>query len=157
MRLLKLFVPAIALAGCVAVMAQTPNYGLGRTPTAQEMQAWDIAISPTGAELPPGSGIATEGAKIYAQRCAACHGPTGTEGPRNRLVGGKGTRQINAYQFATPLWDIINRSMPLDQQGSLTPDEVYAVTAFLLQRNGFIKETDVMDAKTLPKVKMAAH
>ncbi len=141
----------------VSSLAQTPTYGLGRTPTAEEIRAWDIAISPAGTELPPGSGTAKEGAQVYAQKCAACHGATGTEGPRNRLVGGKGSRQIVAYQFATPLWDIINRSMPYDKQGSLTANEVYAVTAFLLQRNGFIQETDVMDAKSLPKVKMATH
>lgn len=138
--------------------AQTPTYrGVGRSPTAEEVRAWDIAIGPEGKELPPGSGTAKEGAKVYAQKCAACHGATGKEGPRNRLVGGKNPRDIPQYQFATPLWDIINRSMPYDQQGSLSADEVYAVTAFLLQRNGFIQENDVMDAKSLPKVKMASH
>ena len=157
MRLLKFLIPVIALGGCVAALAQTPTYGLGRVPSAEEIRAWDIAISPAGTELPPGSGTVKDGAKIYAQKCAVCHGATGTEGPRNRLVGGKGSRQIVAYQFATPLWDIINRSMPLDKQGSLTADEVYALTAFLLQRNDFIQEGDVMDAKSLPKVKMASR
>jgi hypothetical protein len=157
MSLFKFLAPVMALGACVAALAQTPTHHLGRTPSAEEIRAWDIAIGPAGKELPPGSGTVKEGANIYAQKCAVCHGPTGTEGPRNRLVGGKGSRQIVEYQFATPLWDIINRSMPLEKQGSLSADEVYALTAFLLQRNGFIQESDVMDAKSLPKVKMASH
>jgi cytochrome c len=157
MRLLKLLVPVMGLGACVAALAQLPTYHLGRTPGLEEIKAWDIAIGPAGKELPPGRGTVKEGATIYAQKCAVCHGPTGTEGPRNRLVGGKGPRQIVEYQFATPLWDIINRSMPYDKQGSLSADEVYALTAFLLQRNGFIQESEVMDAKSLPKVKMASH
>jgi len=150
-----------------AVRAQGPTYKLGRTPTPEEVKAWDIAIGPEGKELPPGSGTAKEGAKIYAQKCAQCHGPTGEtaspSGRLNPLVGGKGTltnpthavRSIGSfYPFATTLWDYINRAMPRNEAGSLSPDEVYAVTAFLLYRNDIIQESDVIDAKSLPKIQM---
>ena len=158
MRLLNLLVPGMALAACAAALAQTPTYHLGRTPGTEEIRAWDIAIGPEGKELPPGRGTAPEGATIYAQKCAACHGVTGTEtnlGYLTRpLVGGKGPRGVAGWQFATAIWDIINRSMPLRQWGSLSADEVYALTAFLLHRNGIIQESDVMDAQSLPKVRM---
>src|ERR1019366_6843772 len=114
-------------------------------------------------ELPAGNGTAKDGAKIYAEKCAACHGPSG-EGSQmgNRLVGGQGTltsadpvKTIGSYwAFATTVYDYINRAMPKGQGGSLTPNEVYAVTAFILYRNNIIKESDVMDAKSLPKVQM---
>ena len=156
MRLLNLLLPVMALVPLcgITALAQMPTYHLGRTPSTEEIRAWDISIGPEGKELPSGSGTAKEGANIYAQKCAACHGATGKEGPRNRLVGGKGERAIPQYQFATPLWDIVNRSMPLDKQGSLSADEVYALTAFLLHQNGIIQESDVLDAKSLPKVQM---
>lgn len=153
----------MALATCVAALAQTPTYNRGRTPTAEEIQAWDITIGPEGKELPPGSGTAKDGAKIYAEKCARCHGPTGTEGPVTPpLVGGKGTltsihplKTVGSFwPFATTVWDYINRAMPYDKEGSLQPREVYALTAFLLYRNGIIKEDEVMDAKSLPKVQM---
>ena len=148
---------------CVAALAQAPTYNVGRTPSKEEIQAWDIAVSPAGKELPPGSGTVQEGAKVYAQKCARCHGPTGTEpGPVRPLVGGKGTlatlnplRTIGSYwPFATTLWDYINRAMPRTEEGSLQPGEVYALTAFLLFQNGIIQESDVMDAQSLPKVPM---
>src|ERR1035437_9285909 len=91
---LNLLVPLIALAVCAAALAQNPTYSLGRTPSKEEIEAWDTAIGPEGKELPPGSGTAKEGAKIYAQKCAACHGPTGAEVTKiyhRPLVGGKGT------------------------------------------------------------------
>jgi S-disulfanyl-L-cysteine oxidoreductase SoxD len=144
--------------------AQSGKYqNVGRTPSAAEIKEWDIAIGPSGKELPSGSGTAKEGAALYATKCAACHGPdlAGANGPA--LRGGEGTmtsleieRSIGSYWgFATTVWDFINRDMPLTQaRGTLKPDEVYAITAFLLFKNGIIQETDVMDAKTLPKVKM---
>jgi mono/diheme cytochrome c family protein len=159
------------VVGYVAASAQTPTYpGIGRTATDQEIGPWDIAIGPSGKELPPGSATAKEGAQVYAGKCAVCHGPTGTEGQKNggegrtapALVGGQGTlnsndplRTVGSYfAYATTAWDFISRAMPRGQEGTLTPDEVYAVTAFLLYRNGIIQETDVMDAKSLPKVQM---
>ena len=162
----NLLVPVMAvmvpLCG-IAASAQMPTYSLGRTPSKEEIRAWDIAIGPAGKELPSGSGTAQEGAKIYAQKCAVCHGPTGDGGALGlRLAGGQGTidtsrpvRTIGSFwPFATTIWDYINRTMPWDEGGSLSADEVYALTAFLLYRNDIIKETDVMDAKSLPKVQM---
>jgi len=164
---LNLLAPVIALiagGACVAALAQSPTYHLGRTPSAEEIRAWNIAISPSGKELPPGSGTAKEGAPIYVQKCAKCHGPTGTEAKflHGALVGGKGTlssprplRTVGSFwPYATTLWDWINRAMPLYEEGSLSADQVYALTAFLLYRNEIIKESDVMDAKSLPKVQM---
>ena len=167
MRWHKPLAPVMALAACVAALAQSPAYNLGRTPTPEEIRAWDISVGPAGKELPPGSGTAKEGAGIYAKKCAACHGPT-LEGGNGvpRLMGGQGTlttlqirRSIGSYwPFATTIWDYINRAMPWnkawEEKSPLSADEVYALTAFLLYRNGIIQESDVMDAKTLPKVQM---
>jgi S-disulfanyl-L-cysteine oxidoreductase SoxD len=162
-----LIIPAMLLVAgvtCSNALAQMPIYNLGRTPSAEETRAWDISIGPEGKELPPGKGTAEEGAKIYAQKCVACHGPTGKEANflHGVLVGGKGTlaspaplRTIGSYfPFATIVWDYINRAMPRGQEGTLKVDEVYALTAFLLYRNDIIKASDVMDAKSLPKVQM---
>ena len=159
-----LLVMALLVPPSSAVWAQGHTYHLGRTPTPEEVKAWDIAIGPEGKELPPGRGTVQEGEKIYAQRCAKCHGPTGTEvkflhGP---LVGGIGSlttlqplKTIGSYYpYPTTIWDYINRSMPWDQPSSLSPAEVYSVVAFLFYRNGIIKESDVLDAKSLPKVQM---
>ena len=170
MRFYRKFFPALAalmaLAAAVAVLAQTRTYNLGKAPTEEEIRAWDITISSDGKGLPPGSGTAKEGAKLYEQKCARCHGPTGAEdlstGARFPLAGGQGTltsdhpvRTIGSYwPFATTVWDFINRSMPIGQEGSLKADEVYSLTALLLFRNSIIKEAEVMDAKSLPKVAM---
>jgi mono/diheme cytochrome c family protein len=164
MRCSSLLVPLMALAACGAALAQTPAYSnVGRTPSKEEIQAWDISIGPEGKELPPGSGTAKEGAGIYAKKCAACHGPTAEGSPlAPRLLGGKGTlntlypvRTIGSYwPFATTVWDYIHRAMPPNQGGSLSADELYALTAFVLYRNDIIKESDVIDAKSLPKVQM---
>jgi len=149
----------------VSALAQSPTYGVGRTPSAEEIRAWDISIGPTGEELPPGRGTAKEGAQLYAQKgCAGCHGKTGTEGPAPNLVG-KADPKTDTWErgrilpirapFATTVWDFINRGMPLGREGTLTADEVYALTAFLLYKNDVIKsEDEVMDAESLPKVKM---
>jgi S-disulfanyl-L-cysteine oxidoreductase SoxD len=142
--------------------AQLPTYGVGRPPTAEEVQAWDLTIPPDGQGLPPGTGTAALGKAIYAERCASCHGERGEGGKYDRLVGGHGTlatdkpiRTIGSFwQYAPTLWSYIRRAQPVDEPGSLTVDQVYAVTAYLLHLNGIIGELDVMDAKTLPQVKM---
>ena len=163
----KLLVPVMVLAACVAGLAQTPTFKQGRTPTAAEMQLWNIILDPEGKELPPGNGTAQQGRDIYAQKCAVCHGPNG-EGARGggrdgpRLVGAKNTlRGIRGWLSATTVWDFIHRGMPpvppaisMNQGGALRADEVYAVTAYLLYRNDIIQESEVMDAKSLPKVPM---
>jgi S-disulfanyl-L-cysteine oxidoreductase SoxD len=164
MRWSSVLLPTMIAGVSAAALAQAPDYrNVGRTPSQQEIRAWDIAIGPDGKELPPGSGTATGGAKIYANRCAACHGANLEGSPLGpRLEGGEGTfktlypvRTIGSYwPFATTLWDYINRAMPRNQEGSLSADEVYSLTAFLLYRNKIIQEGDVIDAKSLPKVKM---
>ncbi len=159
-----------AVACCVTAQAQAPSYNIGRTATPEEIEAWDISISPAGEELPPGSGTARDGAGIYTRRCAACHGQNlkgGQGGPR--LAGGEGTlttlrpmKSIGSYwPFATQIWDFISRAMPpnfenrpVPPEQKLTPNEVYALTAYLLFRNDIIQESDVMDAESLPKIQM---
>lgn len=156
--------PALVLLGASPALAQSPTYGLGRTPTAEEVRAWDISISPTGEELPPGSGTAVEGALIYRRNCARCHGADGTDGRAPRLV--KRDRGPDAHPwdlgrilpirspYATTVWDYINRGMPLNREGTLDADEVYAITALMLYWNDIIGEDEVMDAESLPRVEM---
>ena len=156
--------PIIILATCSVAAAQSPDYkNVGRAPTAQEIQAMDIAVSTEGKELPPGSGTAKIGGAIFAQKCSACHGES-QEGSAQApaLVGGKGTLASlhpkmtagSYWPFATTIFDYIRRAMPRYQEGSLKPDEIYSLTAFILFRNDIIKEDDVIDAATLPKIKM---
>jgi cytochrome c len=121
-----------------------------------------VSIPPDGTGLPPGRGTPAQGAVIYAQKCQNCHGEKGGGQPNDRLVGGQGTlaskapvRTIGSYwPYATTLFDYVRRAMPYTQSHSLTDDEVYAVTAYLLHLNGIIAEMSVMDAVTLPKVRM---
>lgn len=166
LRTLCFIAGLLLLAASQRAAAQAPAYtGIGRTPTAAEIRAWDIAVGPSGKELPSGSGTARDGAAIYSAKCAVCHAPAleGTKyGPP--LIGSKATlvtshpvRTVGSFwAFATTLWDYINRAMPRApfKEGSLAPNEVYALTAFVLNKNGIIDATDVMDAKTLPQVRM---
>ena len=148
---------AIALAGGSVALAQMPTYNLGRPPAPDELGGTELAVSPKGTELPPGSGNAKLGAPIYVAKCQMCHGQEGRGGPYNRLVGGG---NIPDFPFATILWDFIHRAMPrqlpdIGRRGpALTPDEVYALTAYLLFKNNIVKEDDVLDRQTLPRVKM---
>ncbi len=143
-------------------LAQSPTYGVGRRPTAEELKAIDIEVTPDGKGLKPGSGDASAGKLVYTRRCETCHGPTGAEGPQENLVGGKGSlatakpiKSVGSYwPYATTLWDYINRAMPFDHSGTLTPDEVYAVSAYVLFLNGIVGEHDVLNQTTLPQVKM---
>ena len=144
------------------MMAQSPKYGVGRPPTPEEVKAWDISIPPDGAGLPEGTGTAVRGKEIYASKCAKCHGGQGQGGDDAPLVGGQGTlhtpkplKTVGSYwPYATTLFDYTRRAMPFKQPGTLTPNQVYAVVAHLLHLNGIIGETTVMDAKSLPQVKM---
>src|SRR5436305_8273505 len=155
---------AFSLLMSVPVLAQGPSYGIGRTPTAEEIRARDISIGPTGEELPPGKGSAKEGALTYRSKgCAGCHGANGTGGaapilkskdPTNPNVWARGRILPLRAPFATTVWDYINRAMPLNREGTLTANEVYALTAFLLNINGVIPEDEVLDARSLPKVKL---
>jgi S-disulfanyl-L-cysteine oxidoreductase SoxD len=154
-----LLAAALAILASVTALAQGPTYQLGRSPSSEEIKARDIAISPDGKELPPGRGTAVEGAAIYTQKCAACHGPNATGSALHRGLVPLGNAKpvkigFSLVPYATTVWDFINRAMPQTRPGSLTPDEVYAVTAYVLYRNEVIKETDVLDATSLPKVRM---
>ena len=151
----------IAMTGYTRSVAQeTPN--LGRPATSAEIAGWDISIPPDGTGLPPGSGTPEQGAVVYVQKCQACHGEKGAGQPNDRLVGGQGTltsanpvRTIGSYwPYATTVFDYVRRAMPYTQSQSLTNDEVYAVTAYLLHLNGIIRAQDVMNAQTLPQVQM---
>jgi cytochrome c len=148
-----------------SVLAQSsPRYGVGRTPSAEEIRAWDISVGPTGTELPPGRGTAKDGAELYVEKgCAACLGKMGREGRAPNLKGTadpktdtweRGRILPIRSPFATTVWDYINRAMPLNREGTLTADEVYALTAFLLYINDVIPEDQILDAQSLPKVKM---
>lgn len=149
---------------CTSSSAQetVKDYGVGRPPTAEEIRAWNIDVNPSGEGLPPGRGTVQEGARIFVAKCAACHGPTGTEGPKDRLVGGKNTlatqqpiKTVGSYwPYATTLYDYIYRAMPFTAPQSLSPDETYSVIAWLLYQNGIIEEGTVIDARSLPAITM---
>jgi S-disulfanyl-L-cysteine oxidoreductase SoxD len=157
---------ALAVVGItVAVMghagaADGPN--LGREATPAQIAGWDISIPPDGTGLPPGSGTVAAGAAVYAAKCQSCHGERGAGQPNDRLVGGQGTlagptpvRTVGSYwPYATTVFDYVRRSMPYQAPQSLTNDEVYAVSAYLLHLNGVIAEGDTMNAQTLPRVKL---
>jgi cytochrome c len=149
-----------ALMAAVAFAADGRGYrgpfGFGRVPSAVEIQAKDIAIGPDGQGLPPGQGTVAAGEQVYAAKCVRCHGATGTEGPNDRLVGGTlPVKTIGSYwPYATTIFDYVRRAMPFDQPGLLTDEEVYAVTAWLLFQNQIIPADQVIDAATLPQIKM---
>jgi len=165
---LKLATIALLLGS--PALAQSPTYGVGRAPSPDEIRALDISISPTGEELPVGRGTAKEGAILFQQKgCAGCHGRAGMGAMAPELQSNKG-QDLPVWErgrgksgwmilpltapFATIVWDYINRGMPLGREGSLKPDEVYALTAYLLFVNKVIPEDQVLDKESLPKVKM---
>ncbi len=150
-----------ALGASTALAADTP--GLGQPVSEADLANWDISIAPDGKGLPPGSGTAVQGAVIYAQKCELCHGKEGKGGPNAVLVGGIGTlagpgepvKTVGSYwPYATTVFDFTRRAMPWTQPKTLTSDETYALTAYILKLNGIVGENDVMNAETLPKVRM---
>jgi S-disulfanyl-L-cysteine oxidoreductase SoxD len=165
-------VAALVLACCPAALAgspqppaspkQSPTFGVGHTPSPAELQAVDIEVTPDGKGLAPGSGTAAAGKDVYTRRCETCHGPTGREGPQDILVGGQGSlstphpqKTVGSYwPYATTLWDYVRRAMPFDHPGTLTTDEIYAATAYVLFMNGIVGEHDELNQQTLPQVKM---
>ena len=131
--------------------------GLGKPVSEADLALWDISVGPAGKNLPAGSGTPSQGAAIYAQKCEACHGKDGTGGSNPALANapGKSERTMALYvPDATTIFDFIRRAMPWPQPKSLSNDEVYALTAYVLARNNIIGENDTMNAETLPKVAM---
>jgi mono/diheme cytochrome c family protein len=144
-----------------ASLAETPN--LGKPIDEAAIAAWDISILPDGTGLPKGGGTPAQGAVIYAEKCAACHGDNGKGGgPAAALVSDNAIAGISASQktiknfwpYATTIFDFVRRAMPFQTPRSLTDDEVYALTAYILAENKLIGANDTMNAQTLPKVKM---
>lgn len=152
---LACFLPAFAFA-------DTESPQLGEELSAAEADAVNFTILPDGAGLPAGSGTAATGERVYLQQCVACHGVNGEDGPNDRLAGGHGSLQTNQpvktigsyWPYATTLFDYVRRAMPYTAPGSLNDDEIYAVTAYLLHLNGVIEADAVIDAQSLPRVKM---
>jgi cytochrome c len=137
-------------------------FGFGRPATPKEISSMDLAIRPDGKGLPPGSGTAPKGRAIYLLKCAACHGKTGVEGPFARLVGPMGdtTRAKtigNYWPYATTLFDYTRRAMPYNSPGSLTDEEVYNLTAFLLAANKIVDSNTVINSHNLAAIKMPAQ
>lgn len=136
--------------------------GLGVPATAEEIAGWSISISPDGDNLPAGSGTARQGQSTFTAKCSACHGMNGEGATNDRLVGGMGSldsespvKTVGSYwPYATTLFDYIRRAMPFLQPGSLTDEEVYALTAFILELNGIVGMDTVIDSSSLPQVIM---
>jgi S-disulfanyl-L-cysteine oxidoreductase SoxD len=157
----------VAAAACILVLAATGGAALAESPrlgkpiSQSDLAEWDINILPDGTNLPPGSGTAAEGAKIFAVKCALCHGDQGQGGHAARLIGGPAKASLdggktiaNYWPYATTLFDFIRRAMPFTQPRSLSDQEVYSLVAFLLAQNKLIGENDEINATTLPKVRM---
>ena len=156
----------LLLASLVAssAIAQSPTYGVGRTPTAEELRRMDISVGPTGEELPPGRGTAKEGAQLFLTKgCIGCHGAEGMGGLAPALQSKQGP-EVPVWKkerilplrspYATTVWDYIRRGMPLGLEGTLASDEVYSLTAYLLFLNHVIPEDQVLNEQNLPGIKM---
>jgi len=151
----------VAVFAMVAA-AQSPKYKVGRAPTEQDIRALGATVAPDGAGLPEGAGSAVDGRAVFMQRCAKCHGDKGTGDIGPPLVGGQGTlatakplKTVGSFwSHATSVWNYVNRAMPFNQPGLLTPNEVYASVAYVLYLNGIVGEKDVLNARTLPKIRM---
>jgi len=156
---------SLLLAACTVAGAVEPGqFGYGQIATPSEIAGWDIDVrGDDGAGLPPGKGAVTKGAEVFADQCAACHGTFGEgEGRFPKLVGGAGTLRddrpeltVGSYwPFAPTLFDYINRAMPMPAPHSLSADDVYALTAYILNLNDIVLNEFVADRDTLPKVEM---
>ena len=161
-----------ARRGSVSAATSEPaSYALGRTPEAQEIAGWDLDVNPDGVGLPSGRATAVEGASVYSAKCVICHGPKGEGVAPNPPIVGREPREGfgfgrdpalvktvgNYWPFATTVYDYVRRAMPQDKPGSLTPNELYAVTAWILAENGIIARDFVVDSLSLPKIKMPAR
>jgi S-disulfanyl-L-cysteine oxidoreductase SoxD len=160
-----MFSPRFVLAGALLVatsaLAQSPQFG--QPITEADIAPWDISIGPDGRGLPPGRGSVAQGEAIYAGKCQSCHGAGGAGGPNDRLVGGAGSlaagqtpiKTVGSFwPYATTLFDYVRRAMPFQDSQSLSSDELYAVSAYILHLNGIIAADAVLDAASLPKIEM---
>jgi cytochrome c len=146
----------------LARAADTDPLGIGHVATPAQISGWDIDVRADGQGLPPGHGSVRDGEKIFAETCAACHGAKGEGKPADRLVGGFGTLAtsnpvptVGSYwPYASTLFDYIRRAMPFKSPQSLTADQVYAVSAYILYLNNIIPEDTVLEAASLPWVEM---
>ena len=157
---------ALVLGSCLmtspALCAEPAPYGIGIAPTPQQIAGWAIAVRPDGQGLPAGSGSVKDGDEIYASACAACHGTFGEGAGRYPRIAGEGKltgerpeQTVQTYwPYATTLFDYINRAMPFPTPHILPPDQVYAVTAYVLNLNGLVDDEFVANRESLPKVKM---
>lgn len=154
----------LLMAACCAVATVRAADGpkLGHELTPDEVRKVDITVAPDGSGLPPGSGSVAAGAAVYAQKCQGCHGQDGTGKPQDQLTGGVGSlgsgkpvkTPVSFWPSATTVFDYVRRAMPITAPQSLTNNEVYAVTAYLLSIDGIVAKDAVLDAKSLPQVKM---
>lgn len=167
-----IFVALLSVLLTTSVGTQTrARYGLGRTPTPQEIAAVDIDVNAEGVGLPAGRGTSAAGERVYAAKCALCHGAKG-EGqgtfpklvdaqPRDSFPFGRNVKLVktigNYWPYSTTLFDYVRRAMPLNAPGSLSNQEVYDLVAFLLVKNEIIKPGTAVDAQTLPRIKMPAR
>lgn len=153
----------VAMAVATAAIAQTPRYNVGRVATPEEIRKRDISVAPDGSGLPLGHGTAQQGRLVFQTLCASCHGDRGQGiGPYPALVGGQGTLAspkpvltVGSYwPYSTTVWDYIHRTMPYQKPGSLSVDQTYAVTAFILFMNGIVDEKTDLNERNLAHVKM---
>jgi cytochrome c len=156
-------VVAIMLTAAVAAADSPTSFGIGRVAAQAEITRRMISVAPDGTGLPDGRGSAREGRRIYDAQCGACHGAKGEGvGDSPALAGGRGTLTteqplytVGSYwPYATTVWDYINRAMPYPDAGTLSADDVYAVTAYVLFLNSIVRESQVLNRNTLPKVRM---
>jgi cytochrome c len=153
---------ALTMVGSPVRAETQGHYGIGRTATDAEIAGWNIDIGRNGENLPPGSGTVSQGREVFAQQCAACHGDKGEGGVGERLVGGQGTiatpkpiKTVGSFwPYAPTLFDYIRRAMPQNAPQSLSNEDVYAVSAYILNMNGLLPADATLDAKTLSAIKM---
>lgn len=158
----------ILAAQCLIVLiasgarAESGKYGIGRAATDSEILGWNIDVGRDGKELPPGSGSVDQGRKIFEEQCAVCHGDKGEGGLGDKLVGGRGTlasgkavKTVGSFwPYAPTLFDYIRRAMPMNAPQSLSNEEVYALSAYVLNLNGLVADGATLDAKSLAAIKM---
>jgi cytochrome c len=160
MFLLKKIILAVTIVSAIVSSAWAHDFGRPATPG--EIKLWDIDVRPDGTGLPQGSGTVARGKEVYRDNCEACHGPKGEGGIKDRLVGGEGSLASNKplktvgsyWPYATTPFDYIRRAMPYPIPGSLSADDTYAVTAYVLSLNGIVPADAKVDQESLPKIKM---